>query len=357
MITDKEIEKLVTIEPFNKQNLGPSSYDLRISGALVKYVIDVKQGEALLKDEIPKVEHIAFERVMFLPPWFTEDEVALYKAIHHDKTVVQTPVLGASEEIVTLPKNICASYTGRSSWGRKFLESHMTAGYVDNGFSGTITFEIIAHIPVEVAAGDRIGQLIFQKTKVPTKHYGEKADAKYQNQILPTPSRAHEDHDCGTTEYIYVDGSVAKNPGDFGIAGMLFRGVANCFTYSGEGITNNMMEVLAIRHALLKIEEQLIVNPKKQFVIISDSLLAINGTTGTYNIRAENLIPLVEKNAELYDKLQENVTIKHVKGHSKDDIIGDTITALSKQYTQTGRLVPNEKSTVIIESSLTEVYA
>src|SRR3989338_11409971 len=51
-------------------------------------------------------------------------------------------VLGVTMETVTVPDDLVVRVEGRSSLGRLGIIVHSTAGFVDPGFSGTITLEI-----------------------------------------------------------------------------------------------------------------------------------------------------------------------------------------------------------------------
>lgn len=54
---------------------------------------------------------------------------------------------------------------GRSTWGRRFLEVHVTAGFGDVGFNGQWTLELVPHCYVEVRAGVEIAQVYFHELK------------------------------------------------------------------------------------------------------------------------------------------------------------------------------------------------
>src|SRR5690625_3424646 len=51
-------------------------------------------------------------------------------------------VLGSTYEQVTLADDVAARLEGKSSLGRLGLLTHSTAGFIDPGFSGHITFEL-----------------------------------------------------------------------------------------------------------------------------------------------------------------------------------------------------------------------
>lgn len=116
-----------------------------------------------------------------------------------DELVIEpnTFYLTTTEETVTLPDNLSAVVTGRSSIGRKGLIIHTTAGWIDAGFSGEITLEVFNfnNEPVTLEAGTRIGQLVFfQMDKSAEEPYGSKSTSKYQGQSGPTGSRLEEDN-------------------------------------------------------------------------------------------------------------------------------------------------------------------
>ncbi len=101
-------------------------------------------------------------------------------------------VLGVTLEHITLPNNIVARVEGRSSLGRLGIVVHSTAGFVDAGFSGTITLEIsnMNTVPVALYPEMRVCQLAFEQMSSPALvPYGEKSCSKYQNQVLPEASR------------------------------------------------------------------------------------------------------------------------------------------------------------------------
>ncbi|HLD80567.1 MAG TPA: dCTP deaminase [archaeon] len=106
-------------------------------------------------------------------------------------------VLGRTVEKVTIPNDLVARLEGRSSLGRLAIIIHSTAGYIDSGFEGTITLEIVnlGKMPVALYPKQRIGQLAFETTVSPAeKPYGHPdRKSKYQNQVLPEASRVNLD--------------------------------------------------------------------------------------------------------------------------------------------------------------------
>jgi len=71
--------------------------------------------------------------------------------------------LGTTDERIDLPDDIAAQLAGRSSIGRKGIIVHKTAGWIDPGFSGEITLELmnLGDEPVDLESGERVAQLVF----------------------------------------------------------------------------------------------------------------------------------------------------------------------------------------------------
>lgn len=84
---------------------------------------------------------------------------------------------------ITLPDDIAALMTGRSSIGRKGATVHITAGWIDPGWDGKLLYEIknTSAYPIHFEAGSRIAQLIFFPTDHPTSGYS----GQFQGQDTP----------------------------------------------------------------------------------------------------------------------------------------------------------------------------
>lgn len=105
-------------------------------------------------------------------------------------------VLGVTQEKITVPDDLVVRVEGRSSLGRLGIIVHSTAGFVDPGFSGTITLEIsnLNRLPVALYPGMRVCQLAFEMMTSPAETpYNNKPGSKYQGQVLPEESRLMND--------------------------------------------------------------------------------------------------------------------------------------------------------------------
>jgi dCTP deaminase len=80
-----------------------------------------------------------------------------------------------------LPRDIAGRLEGRSSLGRLGLQVHATAGFVDPGFEGILTFELInsGKLPVRVFPGMRLGQICFFRVPDVQALYQKKRLSKY----------------------------------------------------------------------------------------------------------------------------------------------------------------------------------
>ena len=102
-------------------------------------------------------------------------------------------VLGTTVEWVELPDDIVARIEGMSSLGRLGLIVHATAGFVDPGFSGTLTLEItnLTRVPIVLWPGKPIAQLSFMTLDRPAERpYGHPdLGSHYVGQVEATESR------------------------------------------------------------------------------------------------------------------------------------------------------------------------
>jgi dCTP deaminase len=180
ILSDRDIRAAIDsgrigIEPFAERDVQPSSVDLRVDRFFRTFhnarhpFIDVKRP---MDDLTELVEVDESEAFILHPGEF---------------------VLGSTREYVRLPDDLVARLEGKSSLGRLGLLIHSTAGYVDPGFEGHLTLELsnVAHLPITIYPGMRIGQISFFRLSSPAdRPYGSKGvGSKYQGQRGPTPSR------------------------------------------------------------------------------------------------------------------------------------------------------------------------
>lgn len=170
ILTGHEIRKQVqrggiVIEPFNKANIQPNSYDFHLS----KYI-------KLYMDEIldPKMENKVKEIVI-------PEEGLLLKPDQLYLGMVEETI--GSEHYVPILR-------GRSSTGRLGLFVHITADLIDIGSINNWTLMLHSVVPVKVYAGMKIGQVTFWIPKGKIELY----NGKYQGSLNPMESQSFKDY-------------------------------------------------------------------------------------------------------------------------------------------------------------------
>jgi dCTP deaminase len=105
-------------------------------------------------------------------------------------------VLASTLEWFKLPDDLAGRIEGRSSWGRRGLLVHATAGFVDPGFAGVLTFELsnAGRLPIQLTPGLRVGQVCFFNMSSPSliPYYAKRA-AKYAGATTLEMSKADLD--------------------------------------------------------------------------------------------------------------------------------------------------------------------
>lgn len=175
ILSDSEIEANITrkwgkivIRPFNRENLGPNSYDLTLAPTLLVYqnkILDSRADNPTRRIDIP-------EDGLVLKP----GELYLGSTVEYTETHNLVPML-----------------EGRSSFGRLGLLVHVTAGFGDSGFCGTWTLELYALRPIRVYAGQRIAQIYYHELSGQVLQDYRAKGGKYMDQGIPVASRSYLD--------------------------------------------------------------------------------------------------------------------------------------------------------------------
>jgi dCTP deaminase len=103
--------------------------------------------------------------------------------------------LASTLEFVRIPLDLAARLEGRSTWGRLGLQIHATAGFVDPGFSGALTFELsnVSTMPLTLYPGVRIAQLCFYQSTRTQLPYHRKRYSKYSGKATTATSAFFQD--------------------------------------------------------------------------------------------------------------------------------------------------------------------
>lgn len=112
-------------------------------------------------------------------------------------------MLAVTLEQVEVPTNLVGRLDGKSSLGRLGLIVHSTAGFVDPGFKGRLTLELmnLTNLPILLYPAMPISQISFSYLTSPAERpYGAKGSkSKYQGQEGPEPSKYYLNFDRVTS--------------------------------------------------------------------------------------------------------------------------------------------------------------
>jgi dCTP deaminase len=180
VLSDGTIRRLVeagriVIDPWDPALVQPASVDLRLGDSFRVFhnhrvtAIDLRDPPTNLTEEVVVAAGEPF-------------------AIHPGEFA-----LGRTLETVAIPDDVVARIEGKSSLGRLGLIVHATAGFVDPGFTGSLTLEItnLTRVPIKLYGGLPIAQLSFMALDTAAEHpYGSEAlGSHYQGQVAATESR------------------------------------------------------------------------------------------------------------------------------------------------------------------------
>jgi dCTP deaminase len=161
---------------------GPSSLDVRLS-------TDFQRLENMNRSHIPTGRELAEEEKAYRERVILAAKESFF--LHPGEFV-----LASTLEWFRLPDDLAGRIEGRSSWGRRGLLVHATAGFVDPGFAGVLTFELsnAGRLPIQLTPGLRVGQVCFFHMSSPSliPYYAKRA-AKYVEATTLEASKADLD--------------------------------------------------------------------------------------------------------------------------------------------------------------------
>jgi dCTP deaminase len=164
----------IEVDPLEKENVQPSSIDIRIDNLF----------RVFRNDSTP-----------FIDPKLPQEDLTELVEVKEDGAFILHPgefVLGSTLERLAIGRTLVGLLEGKSSLGRLGLLIHSTAGFINPGWDGHITLELsnVANLPIAIYPGMKIGQVSFmQLTKPASNEYGAGIGSKYKGQRGPTPSK------------------------------------------------------------------------------------------------------------------------------------------------------------------------
>lgn len=163
----------IVIEPFNKENLATSSYDVTL-------------GEYYFRENRPKhlyniyniydkrhTDHVWGKKPLkaeFAKDVFQDTKFEYIGIKPTDRIILLEPgetILAHTNEFIGGKDHITTMMKARSSLGRNFIEVCKCAGWGDVGYTNRWTMEITnnsSHYSIPLVVGRRIAQIIFFET-------------------------------------------------------------------------------------------------------------------------------------------------------------------------------------------------
>lgn len=184
VLCDIDIEAIAkggAINPYDSGNLQPASYDVTLSD-VYRTMPEESRHPMAPSFTVDPFDQETLDRI-------TERHVA------NSEGIIIKPrqfILTGTVERVSIPPYIVGRIEGRSSLGRLGLAVHITAGYLDPGFSGTVTLECANLSPhsIKLTPGMRIAQISFHRL---TKYARQPYRGRYQGDTEVQPSRYGQD--------------------------------------------------------------------------------------------------------------------------------------------------------------------
>ncbi len=173
MILEQKEKGDIVIEPFKRENLATSSYDVSLGEW---YFREQKSKDFFGIYNIYNKSHT--DKVWGTAPLQAERAGDILKLLPadlkgisaNDKVIILEPgetILAHTEEFIGGRNHITTMMKARSSLGRNFIEVCKCAGWGDVGYTNRWTMEITnnsRHYSIPLVVGRRIAQIIFFET-------------------------------------------------------------------------------------------------------------------------------------------------------------------------------------------------
>lgn len=164
----------IKISPFDEKLINPASIDIRLG----EYYIYIPKRDIINRDDFYDTKKSLYDQINVVKKPITESLVLNSNGFYLMHTL---------ESIHT--EKYVAVLDGKSSIGRWGIQTHLTAGYIDPGFSGQITLEVTAAVPIKVYSGMRIGQIRFHEISGDVEKYNGNYQKDKKTSEGPIPSQ------------------------------------------------------------------------------------------------------------------------------------------------------------------------
>ena len=171
VLSDEEIkccidEGRIIIDPLIPEHINPNSVDLTLNEnckIYKSYNLDCRSQNEVEEFVVPKEGYILKPNTLYL-----------YSC--NEK-------IGVPKHEFDSYGHLAARVEGKSSLGRLGLFVHVTAGWIDAGFVGSLVLELHCVQPLKIYPNMKIAQICFYKVHGAVReHYGDKSGSKYMDQ-------------------------------------------------------------------------------------------------------------------------------------------------------------------------------
>ena len=173
MLGDKAIleamaDGRIIIVPFNKEQLGPNSYDLRIGEWIVRQKFGWAENAHSIAPRIVRLTSPVNPSDLWESPKRADGGIIRLRP--------GELILAHTEEYVACYDNVCGEMASRSTLMRMGIAVCVDAGLGDVGFGSRWTMEVYNHTQavVEIIVGDRVAQMKFHEVVGNEKDYRDK---------------------------------------------------------------------------------------------------------------------------------------------------------------------------------------
>ena len=187
-------EGKIKVDPYDEELVGPASLDVRLGFRFRIFKTGFLESIDLKSYKDEKIGEEEFE------------DYRLEKYRYSEVIVIKDPnrpfvlhpgefVLASVYEYIGLPEDIGAQINGRSSIARLGLLVHTSAGWVDPGYEGHLTLEIlnVNSVPVKLYPLTPIANLVFFEMEPVEVPYNRRKKSKYVGEEGATHSKISED--------------------------------------------------------------------------------------------------------------------------------------------------------------------
>lgn len=194
--------KHIKVDPFDVNLINPSSMDVRLHNkGWSKLVSKAEQDWLKEHHEWEANGGGSFQHAVYpqcycyscygpRKPDVTIDplnpDTYSYETFDAEEYILQPGeyIISSILERIEVPSDMSVIVCGKSSLARLGLLVHVTAGWVDPGFTGNIVLELVnlGPLPLKLTAGMRIAQYVFEHHEPCLVPYNKKSLSKYMDQ-------------------------------------------------------------------------------------------------------------------------------------------------------------------------------